>query len=72
MILKDLALFEEFAEKQRAGRGEAANNFKFGEGDAAVDGEAADETQDDLYSQSLKLKLRNCSSHDKNNSKNFS
>lgn len=47
---KDLALFEEFAEKQRAGRGEAANNFKFGEGDAAVDGEAADETQDDLYS----------------------
>ncbi|KAL3906345.1 MAG: hypothetical protein SGILL_009306, partial [Bacillariaceae sp.] len=32
---KDLALFEEFAEKQKAGRGEAATNFKFGEGSSA-------------------------------------
>lgn len=51
---KDLALFEEFAEKQRAGRGEAANNFKFGgagSGSAGDDDNAADETpQDDLYS----------------------
>ena len=46
---KDLALFEEFAEKQKAGRGEAANNFKFGEGDSAemADDAAQDE---DLYS----------------------
>lgn len=46
---KDLALFEEFAEKQKAGRGEAANNFKFGEegGDASGEDTLAD---DDLYS----------------------
>ena len=45
---QDLALYEEFAEKQKAGRGEAANNFKFGDGDSA---EAADyDAQDeDLY-----------------------
>jgi len=44
---KDLALFEEFAEKQKAGRGEAANNFKFGH--QSVD-EASDESvDDDLY-----------------------
>ena len=43
---KDLALFEEFAEKQRAGRGEAANNFKFGEAAEAQDDESID---DDLY-----------------------
>jgi len=45
---EDLALYEEFAEKQRAGRGEAANNFKFGEGESA---EAEDEAsqEDDLY-----------------------
>mmetsp|Transcript_71288 Transcript_71288/g.206396 ORF Transcript_71288/g.206396 Transcript_71288/m.206396 type:complete len:897 (+) Transcript_71288:140-2830(+) len=42
---KDLALFEEFAEKQRAGRGEAANNFKFGD-DGSAEEQAADE---DLY-----------------------
>lgn len=45
---KDLALFEEFAEKQKAGRGEAANNFKFG-AESAAEGEE-DETQEDLYS----------------------
>jgi len=49
---KDLALFEEFAEKQKAGRGEAATNFKF---DAPLAGSSAsvenEETpQDDLYS----------------------
>ena len=45
---KDLALYEEFAEKQKAGRGEAATNFKFGDSSA---GEAADEdaADDDLY-----------------------
>ncbi len=32
---KDLALFEAFSEKQRAGRGDAANNFKFGEDSTA-------------------------------------
>lgn len=42
---KDLALYEAFAEKQRAGRGEAANNFKFG-GDAEGEEEAVEE---DLY-----------------------
>jgi len=48
---KDLALFEEFAEKQRAGRGDAATNFKFSEssaGDAASSDEPS--AQDDLYS----------------------
>jgi transitional endoplasmic reticulum ATPase len=44
---KDLALFDEFAEKQQSGRGEAANNFKFGDDEAAPDAE--DEMQDDLY-----------------------
>jgi transitional endoplasmic reticulum ATPase len=45
---KDLALYEEFAEKQKAGRGEAATNFKFGDSNT---GEAADEdaADDDLY-----------------------
>lgn len=44
---KDLTLFEEFAEKQRAGRGDAASNFKFSEDDQATGGgESAD---DDLY-----------------------
>jgi transitional endoplasmic reticulum ATPase len=45
---KDLALFEEFAEKQKAGRGEAATNFKFedgGDGEDDVDASV----QDDLY-----------------------
>ena len=52
---KDLTLFEEFAEKQKSGRGEAATNFKFGSSpddmgatDEATAGE--DEIQDDLYS----------------------
>jgi transitional endoplasmic reticulum ATPase len=43
---KDLALYEEFAEKQKAGRGEAATNFKFGDGEGEEDEEAVD---DDLY-----------------------
>jgi len=53
---KDLILFEEFAEKQKAGRGEAATNFKFGEGgeknggDDAVDaGDEEDGLLDDMY-----------------------
>lgn len=45
---KDLALFEEFAEKQKAGRGEAANNFKFGD-ESSVAGEEG-EAEEDLYS----------------------
>lgn len=48
---KDLALFEEFAEKQKAGRGEAASNFKFedsGSSSAPQEEDAA--PQDDLYS----------------------
>eukprot|EP00980_Cylindrotheca_fusiformis_P011793 scaffold2816_cov121-Cylindrotheca_fusiformis.AAC.9 len=45
---KDLTLFEEFAEKQKAGRGDAANNFKFDSSDASS--AADDETQEDLYS----------------------
>mmetsp|Transcript_30998 Transcript_30998/g.70922 ORF Transcript_30998/g.70922 Transcript_30998/m.70922 type:complete len:785 (-) Transcript_30998:59-2413(-) len=49
---KDLALFREFAEKQKAGRGEAATNFKF---DAEEDGAGAGDEEgeadgvDDLY-----------------------
>jgi transitional endoplasmic reticulum ATPase len=46
---KDLALFEEFAEKQKAGRGEAANNFKFGD-ETSSGAEAEEEAIDeDLY-----------------------
>ena len=46
---KDLALFEEFAEKQKAGRGEAATNFKFAsnsnpENAASDDASTADDT----------------------------
>jgi transitional endoplasmic reticulum ATPase len=50
---KDLALFEEFAEKQRSGRGEAANNFKFGQEGIGESPEAEGEDaahDDDLYS----------------------
>jgi len=50
---KDLALFEEFAEKQKAGRGEAATNFKFTDASTATgntDEDADEETlPDDLY-----------------------
>jgi len=51
---KDLALFEEFAEKQKAGRGKAATNFKFEDvnSGAAEDGDdGADDgaLPDDLY-----------------------
>lgn len=49
---KDLALFEEFAEKQKAGRGEAASNFKFDDPikDTSNAGEAEEVPQEDLYS----------------------
>ena len=48
---KDLALFEEFAEKQKAGRGEAATNFKFGENNS-ISGAGGEDAlaEDDLYS----------------------
>lgn len=47
---KDLVLFEEFAEKQKAGRGEAANNFKFGDSNSSgADGEDT-LPEEDLYS----------------------
>uniref|UniRef100_A0A7S4EEC5 Cell division cycle protein 48 n=1 Tax=Pseudo-nitzschia australis TaxID=44445 RepID=A0A7S4EEC5_9STRA len=48
---KDLVLFDEFAEKQKAGRGAAANNFKFGESKSSeADGEDAQQEEEDLYS----------------------
>lgn len=47
---KDLALFEEFAEKQKAGRGEAATNFKFDD-KASTLGDGGEEPDNavDLY-----------------------
>ena len=47
---QDLALFEEFAEKQKAVRGEAATNFKFDD-DAIDNGESNDSKDEggDLY-----------------------
>lgn len=45
---EDLALFDEFAEKQKAGRGEAASEFKFG--DDGEEEDADEGSQDDLYS----------------------
>eukprot|EP00934_Nitzschia_sp_Nitz4_P005822 Nitzschia sp. Nitz4//scaffold113_size70149//31866//34611//NITZ4_005949-RA/size70149-augustus-gene-0.83-mRNA-1//1//CDS//3329533338//5812//frame0 len=45
---KDLALYEEFAEKQRSGRGEAANNFSFDDGSAG-DAEGDNDDDEDLY-----------------------
>ena len=48
---QDLTLFEEFAEKQKAVRGEAATNFKFDDatgGGSAEDGNE-DKGGDDLY-----------------------
>lgn len=46
---KDLILYEEFAEKQKAGRGSAATNFKFQDSNTA--GEAKDDSlpDEDLY-----------------------
>jgi transitional endoplasmic reticulum ATPase len=45
---KDLVLFEEFAEKQKAGRGEAATNFKFDTaGSTSEEGDSSIES--DLY-----------------------
>eukprot|EP00559_Dactyliosolen_fragilissimus_P001916 CAMPEP_0184866088 /NCGR_PEP_ID=MMETSP0580-20130426/20747_1 /TAXON_ID=1118495 /ORGANISM="Dactyliosolen fragilissimus" /LENGTH=972 /DNA_ID=CAMNT_0027365565 /DNA_START=324 /DNA_END=3242 /DNA_ORIENTATION=- len=50
---KDLILFEEFAEKQKAGRGEAATNFKFadtlGEDNGDDDADLDDGDNNDLY-----------------------
>jgi transitional endoplasmic reticulum ATPase len=47
---KDLVLFEEFAKKQQTGRGEAANNFKFGDSDSSgADGKDSPQ-EEDLYS----------------------
>jgi len=48
---KDLALFEEFAEKQKAGRGEAATNFRFGEGSEGDEEGEDDGAMDDLYGE---------------------
>lgn len=45
----DLILFEEFAEKQKAGRGEAATNFKF-ENDDDSGSTLEEDIPDDLYS----------------------
>lgn len=45
---KDLALFEEFAEKQKAGRGEAATNFSFDDAEGE-EMEEADDLVQDLY-----------------------
>lgn len=52
---QDLALFEEFSDKQKAVRGEAATNFKFPDATdgAAADGDSNDAVDDadggDLY-----------------------
>ncbi|KAL7547764.1 hypothetical protein ACHAWF_011044 [Thalassiosira exigua] len=51
---QDLALFEEFADKQKAVRGEAATNFKFPDSDGSGDGADNDASVDaddggDLY-----------------------
>jgi transitional endoplasmic reticulum ATPase len=47
---KDLALFEEFSEKQKAGRGDAATNFKFGSsGEDDVEAMVDDQAEVDLY-----------------------
>jgi len=48
---KDLTLFEEFAEKQKAGRGEAATNFRFGEGSEGDEEGEDDGAMDDLYGE---------------------
>eukprot|EP00979_Chaetoceros_neogracilis_P007534 scaffold1593_cov231-Chaetoceros_neogracile.AAC.7 len=39
----------QFAEKQKAGRGEAVTNFKFGNSDAAADGDEGEDASADLY-----------------------
>ncbi|GMH97730.1 hypothetical protein TrST_g162 [Triparma strigata] len=48
---KDLVLFQEFAEKQKAGRGEAASNFKFDEEEeeGGKEDEQEGAADDDLY-----------------------
>lgn len=45
----DLVLFEDFAAKQKAGRGEAANNFKFDDIESSAVSKE-DDTAQDLYS----------------------
>jgi len=45
----DLTLFEDFAEKQKAGRGEAVTNFKFDNPKNEEDGEDEEEENEDLY-----------------------
>ena len=45
----DLALFEEFAEKQKAGRGSAATNFKFQDNVEGGEADTGDALPDDLY-----------------------
>jgi transitional endoplasmic reticulum ATPase len=51
---QDIAVYEEFAEKQKAVRGEAATNFKFddavgGGGEDNTANDDADAAEDDLY-----------------------
>merc|ERR1712194_479653 len=46
----DLILFEEFAEKQKAGRGEAATNFKFEKDEDSSSSTLEEDIPDDLYS----------------------
>jgi len=46
---KDLTLFEEFAEKQKAGRGEAVTNFKFDEQEGTGSNEEGEDLSADLY-----------------------
>lgn len=43
---KDLTLFEEFAEKQKAGRGEAVTNFKFDEQEGTESNEEGEDLSD--------------------------
>lgn len=46
---EDLTLFEEFAEKQKAGRGEAASNFKFDDAKNESDSGDDEGENEDLY-----------------------
>ena len=46
---QDLTLFEEFAEKQKAVRGEAATNFKFDDAGSSAEDDNDDNGGDDLY-----------------------
>ena len=46
---KDLALFEEFAEKQKAGRGEGVNNFSFDDSAQSTEEGEEGSIEEDLY-----------------------